>query len=98
FLALRYPLSADTSAIRKFLAAVFTMAGRNCASLACFPRISTAVTMFVFTPHMICTLTHSWRKRSWPYLWSYQRSNLAVLKPEESQAKSDSTDFNGKLD
>src|ERR1043165_1216553 len=46
--------------------------------------------MFVFTPHVRCSLSH-WRRSSFvPYLTSNQRINCPVLKPELSTAKSSS--------
>ena len=59
--------------------------------------MSTAVTTLVFTPQTKCAFNHS---RFWvflPCLWSYQRTNLDVLNPEESTAKSVSTALSGGL-
>ena len=49
--------SAETSEIVKFCAVVFTIDGKNGLSPENGSPASTAVTMFVFTPHIRCTLT-----------------------------------------
>ena len=59
--------------------------------------ISTAVTMLVLTPHVMWTLTQSYFCLT-PYLWSNHRMNREVANPDESIAKSTSTDFRGRLD
>src|SRR4051812_36634128 len=82
----------------KVSAVVSTNGGRSGASCASLSRISTAVTMLVLTPHMMWTFTQPCLRRVTPYLWSYQGSNRQVVKPEESPAKSTSTDASGLLD
>src|SRR2546430_10047726 len=91
-LRLAYPLSAETSAMWKFCAVVSIIGGSNLESLVFRSRISTAVTMLVLTPHMRWHLTQSCCAMTLPYLWPYQRVNRDVVKPDESTAKSTSTD------
>src|SRR6266404_9272623 len=73
----------------------------NCGqSFALLSVTSTLVTMFVFTPHIRCTLTQScfsMRLLSL-YLALTHWTKRQVEKPDESTAKSDSTACNGKLD
>src|SRR5262249_34871334 len=91
------PLSGDDSRMAKGAAVAFTKSGSSLVSLASFSRISTAVTTFVFTPHIRCTFTHSCCCRTTPYLWSNQRIQRDVVKPDESIAKSASTTLSGKM-
>ena len=65
-------------------------------SLAAQPDTSTALTIFVFTPHIRCTFTHSRLSISRPYLRLNQRTQRQVEKPEESTAKSFSSAFKGR--
>ena len=82
----------------KFLAVVASIGGSKGESAASRPRISTAVTMFVFTPVMIWTFTQSWPLRWTPYFSSYHFTKRLVLNPVESGAKSTSTAFKGRLE
>src|SRR4051812_19906525 len=78
--------------------AVASTSGLNCGESPAFrSAISTAVTMFVFTPHIRWHLTQSCPDRSTPYFSSYQRTNREVEKPDESGAKLVSTARNGRL-
>src|SRR5580658_11041975 len=91
-----YPLSPDTSMTLKFRAVVANIGERSLVSAAFGAPISMAVTMLVLTPHMRWTLTHSCCFCCLPYLWSNQRLNLEVVKPDESAAKSTSIAFKGR--
>src|SRR5437868_6226728 len=97
FSTLAYALSAETSPMAKLLAVSLT-SGTNCGqSPESLSSTRTAVTTFVLTPEHRWTLTHWQRFRVTPYLWSNQRSNLDVLNPLLSMAKSVSTDRSGRL-
>lgn len=81
------------------LAAVTSSKGRKkLVSAADQPLISALVTMFVFTPHIRWTFTHSRLSTSLPYFLLNHFTNRLVENPEESTAKSDSTAFNGNAE
>src|ERR1700720_1278252 len=98
FLTLPYALSAETSPTLKWRAVVVSSDGRNSVSAASRSWISTAVTMFVLTPHMRWALTQSCSRLSHlRYFLSYHGTKRLDVKPVESTAKSVSIAFNGKL-
>ena len=81
----------------KFSAVVATSFGICGASPAFLSSMTTAVTMFVFTPVIRWTLTHSASSRVTPYFTSNQRMKRDVQKPDESGANVVSTARMGRL-
>jgi hypothetical protein len=63
-------------------------AGSCVESFTSRPWISMAVTTFVFTPHMTCAFTQSWRCRGGAILVLNHGVKRDVVKPADSTAKS----------
>src|SRR5712692_9162842 len=99
FAKLQYALSAHTSLISK-LRAVDSNRSLKYGLSPAFPGVtSTAVTMFVIAPHIMCALTHLRLSPIFdlPNLASNQRPKRDVEKPVESTANVVSTFFRTEL-
>ncbi len=90
-------MSAQTSLTVNAFAVAFTSGGSCGQSLAFLSKMMTAVTMFVFTPVIRWTLTHSASSRVTPYFTSNQRINRLVQNPDESGANVVSITRKGRL-
>src|SRR5216684_7907956 len=99
FSKLQYALSADTSLISKLRAVDCNISLKYGLSPAFAGVTSTAVTMFVNTPHIKCALTHFRLSPIFdlPNLASTQRPKREVEKPVESTANVVSRFFRTEL-